>query len=146
MESLYDVARVIGGIGIFVLGMKYLEENLRHLAGRSFKLFLRHQALNKLKGLSGGMIATLVLQSSSVVNLMILAFVGSGVLSLRHALAIVLGSNIGTTLDSWVVAIAGFRFDLELYSLPVVGICALGLALSKSDTPLCSYSRTRHQK
>ena len=134
MEPLYDIARVIGGIGIFVLGMKYLEENLRHLAGRSFKLFLRHHARNKLKGLSGGMIATLVLQSSSVVNLMILAFVGSGVLSLRHALAIVLGSNIGTTLDSWVVAIAGFRFDLELYSLPVVGICALGLALSKSDT------------
>ena len=134
MEYLADLARVTGGIGIFVLGMKYLEENLRHLAGRSFKLFLRHHAQNKLKGLSGGMVATLVLQSSSVVNLMILAFVGSGVLSLRHALAVVLGSNIGTTLDSWVVALAGFRYDLELYALPVVGICALGLVLSKPES------------
>ena len=98
MEPLYDIARVIGGIGIFVLGMKYLEENLRHLAGRSFKLFLRHQAQNKLKGLSGGMIATLVLQSSSVVNLMILAFVGSGVLI--EGLAILAVTSFGEHKNS----------------------------------------------
>lgn len=139
MNYLSDLSRVIAGIGIFVLGMKYLEENLRQLAGRSFKLFLRHHTQNKWKGFAGGMIATLVLQSSSVVNLMILAFVGSGVLSLRHALAVVLGSNIGTTLDSWVVTLAGFHYNLELVSLPLLGVCGLGLAISKGETTLSRW-------
>ena len=98
------ISKMLAGIGIFLLGVNFLEEALRKLAGRTFKLFLRNQTSNKFKAIVGGAIVTGVLQSSSVVSLMVLAFVGSGVMTMQNALAVILGSNIGTTLTSWLVA------------------------------------------
>lgn len=132
---------MLAGIGIFLLGMNFLEDSLRRLAGRPFKVYLRKQAGNKLKAVIGGAVVTAVLQSSSVVNLMVLAFVGSGVLNLRNALAVILGSNIGTTLDSWVVALVGFRFNIEGFAYPVIGIAGIMLALSEKGTTRQSWSR-----
>ena len=132
---------MLAGIGIFLLGMNFLEESLRRLAGRPFKLYLRKQAGNKLKAVFGGAVVTAVLQSGSVVNLMVLAFVGSGVLNLRNALAVILGSNIGTTLDSWVVAMVGFRFNIESFAYPVIGISGILFALSEKGTTRHLWSR-----
>ena len=97
---LFGLSFMLAGLGLFMLGMRFLEDALRRLAGRSFKLFLRRQAGNKIKAIAGGAVVTAVLQSGSVVNLMVLAFVGSGVLSLRHALAVILGS---TSAPRWTV-------------------------------------------
>jgi len=121
--------------------MGFLEESLRQLAGRPFKLYLKQQAGNKLKAVVGGAVVTAVLQSSSVVNLMVLAFVGSGVLNLRNALAVILGSNIGTTLDSWVVALVGFRYNIELVAYPLIGVSGIMLALSEKGTGRYLWSR-----
>lgn len=116
---------MMAGIGIFLLGMSFLEESLRQLAGRRFKLYLRDQAAHKARGVLGGAVVTAVLQSSSIVNLMVLALVGSNVLRLENALAVILGSNIGTTLDSWVVAIVGFKFSIESFAFPLLGIAGM---------------------
>lgn len=116
---------MLAGIGLFLLGMSFLEDSLRLLAGRRFKLFLREQSSKKLRGVFGGMVVTAVLQSSSIVNLMVLALVGSNVLKLENALAVILGSNIGTTLDSWVVALVGFRFSIESFAFPLLGISGI---------------------
>lgn len=131
---LNDIFRMLAGIGMFLLGMKFLEDALRHIAGRSFKLFLRRQTGSKVKAILGGAVVTAVLQSGSVVNLMVLAFVGSGVLTLRHALAVMLGSNIGTTLDSWVVALVGFRYSIEMIAYPLLGLAGLLLAGTTKGT------------
>ena len=114
MDLFLAVSKMLAGIGFFILGMNFVETALRRLAGRSFKIFLRNHTSNKLKSILGGAIVTGVLQSSSVVNLMVLAFVGAGVLTMRNALAIILGANIGTTLDSWVVALVGFSFSSRM--------------------------------
>ena len=141
MPIYLAIAKMLAGSGFFLLGMTFIEDALRRLAGRTFKLFLRHQTNNKFKAIGAGAIVTSVLQSSSVVNLMVLAFVGAGVLTMRNALAIILGANIGTTLSSWVVATLGFSFNIEFFSLPLVGLAGIAMALLPRNGKPNQWSR-----
>src|SRR5580765_2025640 len=132
MNSLFQIWKLLAGIAIFLLGMRFLEESLRHLAGRPFKLFLRKQTSSKVKAIFGGAIVTGILQSSSVVNLMVLAFVGANVIQMQNALAVILGANLGTTLDSWIVAGIGFKFNIESIAFPIAGVSGIIFSLSNS--------------
>lgn len=96
------------------------EESLREMAGRQFKKFLQKNVNTPLKSIGAGTLVTGILQSSSVVALMTLSFVGAGLINMRNALAITLGANLGTTLDSWVIAAIGFKFDLMMMAFPIV--------------------------
>lgn len=129
MISLFDFWKVLAGVAIFMLGMMMLEEALQQLAGRPFKLFLRKHTTHKLKAIGAGAVVTALLQSSSIVNLMLLAFVGSGIIQMENGLAMMLGSNIGTTFTSWIVATVGFEFNLESLALPATGIAGIGMML-----------------
>ena len=125
--SLTNFWQLLAGLSIFLFGMYQLEIALKQLAGRTFKLFLRKHTENKLSAIFSGTIVTAVLQSSSVVTFMVLSFVGAGVINMRNALAVVLGSNLGTTLDSWVVAMLGFKLDIEKFALPIIAVSGIGL-------------------
>lgn len=127
MDTFYHILKLSAGIGLFLFAMYLLEESLKNLSGRSFKLFLQRITKNKIGAVTGGAIVTGVLQSSSMVSFMVLAFVGAGVFTMRNAMAIILGANLGTTLDSWVVATLGFKMDIEVVSYPAV--CAGGVLL-----------------
>lgn len=127
--SSFDFWKVLAGVAIFMLGMMMLEEALQQLAGRPFKLFLRKHTTHKLKAIGAGAVVTAVLQSSSIVNLMLLAFVGSGIIQMENGLAMMLGSNIGTTFTSWIVATVGFEFNLESLALPATGIAGIAMML-----------------
>lgn len=127
--SSFDFWKVLAGVAIFMLGMMMLEEALQQLAGRPFKLFLRKHTTHKLKAIGAGAVVTAVLQSSSIVNLMLLAFVGSGIIQMENGLAMMLGSNIGTTFTSWIVATVGFEFNLENLALPATGIAGIAMML-----------------
>ena len=122
--SLY-IWKLLTGVAIFLLGMNFIEESLHDVAGRPFKLFLRRQTSNNLKAITGGALVTGVLQSSSVVNMMVLAFVSTGVLTMPKALAIILGDNLGTTVDSWFLATAGFKFNIENIAFAFTGIAGI---------------------
>lgn len=100
---------------------------MKQLAGRTFKLFLRKHTEKKTGAILSGTIVTAVLQSSSVVTLMVLSFVGAGIISMRNALAVVMGSNLGTTLNSWVVASLGFKVNIEAFALPIIAVGGIGL-------------------
>ncbi len=141
VSSSFDIWKVLAGVAIFLLGIRFLEESLRQLSGRRFKLFLRKQTSNKLKAIGGGAIVTGVLQSSSLVSLMVLAFVGAGVITMQNALAVILGANLGTTIDSWIVAIAGFKLNIENIALPVAGIAGLGFAIFNKESKWYNWSR-----
>lgn len=141
MELVFDFSEMLAGIGLFLLGMVFLEESLRKLAGRAFKIFLRNQTSNKFKAVGGGAIVTAVLQSSSVVNLMVLAFVGAGVLTMQNALAVILGANIGTTLTSWIVATLGFKLNIDALAFPMVGIFGVIMALVRKDSRGYQWSK-----
>jgi phosphate:Na+ symporter len=127
METFNHILKLLAGIGLFLFAIYLLEDSLKNLSGRTFKLFLQRITKNKLGAATGGAIVTGILQSSSMVSFMVLAFVGAGVFSMRNAMAIVLGANLGTTLDSWLVATLGFNVDIEIIAYPAV--CLGGLLL-----------------
>jgi phosphate:Na+ symporter len=105
-----------------------MEDSLRQLAGRRFKLFLKKHTANKVKAIGAGAVVTGFLQSSSVVNLLVLSMVGASVVKMENALAIMLGSNLGTTIGSWMLATLGFNFNIENFALPVAAIAGIGMA------------------
>ena len=129
MEILTLIFKLAAGIGLFLFAMYLLEESLKNLSGRNFKLFLQRTTKNRVGAVAGGAVITGVLQSSSMVSLMVLAFVGAGVFTMKNAMAIILGANLGTTLDSWLVATLGFKVDIEVAAYPVVFIGGMLLIL-----------------
>jgi phosphate:Na+ symporter len=122
----FSIAMFLGGIAVFIFGMSLLEDSLKILAGRSFKKFLQQQTENKFRAIIAGIAVTGVLQGSSVVMLMVLSFVGAGIMSLRNALAVMLGSNLGSTLNNWIVAWVGFKLNLETFSYPLLALALIG--------------------
>lgn len=123
-----DLWKFLAGLGIFLFGMHYLEEALNNLAGATFKRFLRKQTDTAFKAILSGTVATAILQSSSVVTLMVLAFVGAGIITLKNALGIIIGANLGTTATGWIVATLGFKLNIETFSLPLIAIGGITLA------------------
>ena len=118
---------LLAGLGIFLLGMHLLEESIKVLAGRAFTRLIRNATSKPVYAVGTGTAATAVLQSSSAVTLLLLAFAGAGVLRLEQAIGVIFGSNIGTTFTSWIIAVVGFKVNLESISLPIIGIGGLGL-------------------
>jgi phosphate:Na+ symporter len=141
MNTSVDFWKMLAGVAIFLLGILFLEESLQQLAGRRFKLFLKKQTANKLKAVGGGAVVTALLQSSSIVGLMVLAFVGAGIIATNNALALVLGANLGTTFTGWVIAIFGFKFNIEILALPVAGIAGLGFVLFSKTSRWYNWCR-----
>jgi phosphate:Na+ symporter len=130
--TISDFWRLLAGLGMFLYGMFHLEDAIKNLEGRTFKLFLQKHTKNKLSAIFSGTLVTGILQSSSVVNLMVLSFVGAGMLSMRNALGVALGANVGGTFNSWLVAMLGFKVDIGEFTLPIIGIAGLGLILFKN--------------
>ncbi len=133
MSSELAVWHFLAGVALFIFAMHLLEKSLRLLAGRSFKKFLEKQTSSKFKAITAGAVATSILQSSSVVNLTVLSFVGAGLLSMKHALGMVMGANLGTTMSSWVIALLGFKLNLEYITYPILTFSLLGLLFSRNQ-------------
>jgi len=122
MGGEFDYWRLLAGLSLFLFAMSQMEAGLSGLGGRSLAKFLQEQTGHRYKSVAGGILGTLFLQSSSVVGLMVLAFVGAGLLSLTNALGIIFGSNLGTTLTGWIVTSLGFKLDIEALALPLVAV------------------------
>lgn len=114
---------------MFLFGMFLMEDSIKLLAGRSLKNLIRRFTGTRARALLTGTATTAVLQSSSAVSLMALAFVGAGILTLGNAIATLLGAMVGTTMTAWLVAFFGFSVKIDSFSLPLVGLGGLGMAL-----------------
>jgi phosphate:Na+ symporter len=119
----------LAGLGIFLFGMHMMEESIRLLSGGAFRAMIRRYTGTNLKAIFSGITSTAVLQSSSAVSLMVLAFVGAGIMTLTQAIAVMMGTKIGTTATAWIVAVFGFKFNIDAFSLPMIGIGGLGIIL-----------------
>jgi phosphate:Na+ symporter len=131
-----DLLPLLAGLGLFMLGMKQLEEALAVLAGVPFRRFLRDHANTPLRGIAVGTAATAVLQSSSLVSLLVLAFVGAGIMQLSGAIGVIMGANLGTTVTGWLVATLGFKLNLSALALAFVGAGGLGATLLPKGSKL----------
>ena len=119
----------LAGLGLFLYGMTQLEEALRVLSSASFRRFLRRSTSNPITSMLGGTLTTMLVQSSSMVGLMMMALVGAGIMPLYNAVGVVLGANLGTTFTGWIVATLGFKLDLAALALPIMGAGALWCVL-----------------
>jgi phosphate:Na+ symporter len=131
----------VAGLGIFLFAMFELEGGLTSLVGGGMRGLLRRGTRTPLHGIVLGIFMTAVLQSSSVVMLMVLALVGAGVLTPVHALGVVLGANVGTTFTGWIVATVGFKVDLEAIALPLVGLGAMAVVYLRAGTQAREIAR-----
>ncbi len=120
-----DFWKLLGGLGVFMFAMYMLESSIKEIAGRSFKGFIRKQTKGRLKAILSGSVVTALLQSSSAVSLMVLAFVGAGIMAMDNAIGVILGSNLGTTATAWIVAAIGFKVKIEAITLPIIGVGGL---------------------
>jgi phosphate:Na+ symporter len=104
---------LLAGLGLFLFGMFMMEESLKTLAGRSFKKFLRKHTTNAIKAVLSGTLVTAILQSSSMVSLLVMSFAGAGIIGLKNGIGMIMGANLGTTLTGWLVSLIGFKLDIE---------------------------------
>lgn len=141
MSGSVDFWKFLAGLSIFLIGLFFLEEALKTLAGSSFKKLLKKHTQNPLKAIIMGTLVTAVLQSSSVVTLIVLAFVGAGVMTLRNALGVIIGSNLGTTFTGWIVATLGFKVDIEGFAMPFIAIGGLSMIFFKDNKKLNEFGR-----
>jgi phosphate:Na+ symporter len=131
---------VLAGLGLFLFGMQMLESALHALSGRAFKLFLRRQTGNTFRAILSGALATAVLQSSSMVSLLVMSLAGAGVLGLKNGIGMIMGANVGTTATGWLITLLGFRFSIELIIAPLLAAGGLLAILGKSEK-LRRYSK-----
>lgn len=103
-EILTIILTVAGGLGTFLLGMKHLSEGLQALSGRGLKKFMSLATTHRLAGVATGIISTIIVQSSSIITVIAVGFVSSGLLNLTQAINVIIGSNIGTTTTAWIIA------------------------------------------
>jgi len=130
MIAELNIWQLLAGLGIFLLGMTLIERALEQLARRAFKRFLRNFTNHPVKAIFAGVVVTALLQSSAVVSLMAVAFVGAGIIELRSAVGIILGANLGTTFTGWIVATLGFSLQGEVLALPLIAVGGLISAYS----------------
>src|SRR5690606_13119778 len=126
----------LSGLGILLLAMKLLERSLASLGEGQLRRALEHSTRTPVQGIVLGTLATAVLQSSTIVGLMTMAFVGAGVLPLRNAIGVVLGANLGTTFTGWLVALVGFKVDLAQFYVLTLGLGAMVSVVGREDSKL----------
>ncbi len=118
IEILFNL---IGGLGLFFLGMRTMSDALRKVAGDGFRKTLEVITRKPIFGLFIGTAITALIQSSSATTVMTVGFVNAGLLSLRQAISIILGANIGTTITAWLVSFLAV-FKITRYALPAIGV------------------------
>ncbi len=136
-----DAWRLIAGLALFLYGMFHLEDVMKQIEGRSFKLFLQKHTKNKLSAILSGAGVTAILQSSSIVNLILLSFVGAGMLTMRNALGVVLGANVGGTFNSWLVALLGFNTNITQFTLPIIGFSGIALVVFRNKKKIYQIAK-----
>lgn len=124
--QLSGVLTFLGGIGLFLLGMRLMSDGLRLAAGSALRDILAASTRSRLRGVLSGVLVTAAVQSSSAVIFATIGFVNASLLSLAQAIGIIYGASLGTTLTSWVVAVVGFNVDLQALALPLI---ALGVGM-----------------
>ena len=116
-ETLSILIMVGGGLGTFLLGMKHLSEGLQAVSGSGLRKFMSLATTHRLAGVGTGLVSTMIVQSSSIITVMAVGFVSSGLMNLTQAINVIIGSNIGTTTTAWLIA---FAPDVKMLGLFVV--------------------------
>ena len=130
--TLSILGNCIGGIGLFLLGMQLMTDGLKIAAGKTLRTILERSTATPLRGILSGVFITSLVQSSSAVTVATIGFVNAGLMDLLQAITVIYGSNIGTTMTGWLVSLVGFKFDIKIFALPLIGL-GMFLRLTKGN-------------
>lgn len=125
MIDLHQAALLAGGTGLFLLGMGLMTDGLRLAAGAALKSLLARSTRTRWRALVTGFAATALVQSSSAVTVAAIGFVNAGLLALGPVLWVLFGSNVGTTVTGWLVALLGLKVKIDALALPMIAAGAL---------------------
>jgi len=131
---IFNVITLLGGLALFLFGMDVMGKALERTAGGKMQTILAKMSSNVFKGFLLGLGVTAVIQSSSATTVMVVGFVNSGIMSLKQAVGVIMGSNIGTTVTAWILSLSGLEGDSFLVQIfkpstlsPMLG--AVGIVL-----------------
>src|SRR5271169_3026576 len=125
---------IVGGLGLFLLGIHHLTEGLKGLAGDSLRRALQTLVSGRLSAVISGALFTVALQSSTATTLTVIGFVSAGLVTFAQAVGVIIGATFGTTSTPWLVAIFGFRLRISAFALPMLGIGAFLWLIAKGRT------------
>lgn len=117
---IQSVITVLGGLGLFLLGMHLMTRGLRQLAGNRLRQYIQNSTSTPATGALSGAMATALLQSSSATTVATVGFVSAGLMTFPQALGVIFGANIGTTITGWMVALLGFKLKIGLLAQPLI--------------------------
>ena len=121
--GVFEIFMLIGALGFFIYGMKVMSDGIQKLAGSQMRKIISTITNNKFAGVLTGFFTTSIIQSSSATTVMVVSFVNAGLLTLRQAIGVIMGANIGTTVTAFMLLAFGFgKFSISDYSLPLIGI------------------------
>ena len=124
-EMVFGIA---GGLGLFLFGMIQMSDGLKKVAGKRLKDVLESMTKKRIVACLVGAGITALIQSSSAATVMVVGFVNAGLLTLKQAISVIIGTNIGTTATAWLVSISGFKVEIATYALPAIAV-GLGLQI-----------------
>ena len=133
MKDIFLVlVTVLGGLGVFLLGMKHLSEGLQAVAGRELRRFMALATTHRAAGVGTGIASTILVQSSSIITVMLVGFVSSGLMTLQQAINVIIGANVGTTATVWIVA---FAPDPQVLGLTGLGLGGMMYFFLRGERP-----------
>ena len=136
----FKIITLLGGLALFLFGMDTMGKALERQAGGKLQTILAKMSSNVLKGFLLGAAVTAVIQSSSATTVMVVGFVNSGIMTLKQAVGVIMGSNVGTTVTAWILSLSGLEGDSFLIKFfkpstlaPLIGIIGIVLFMGKSE-------------
>ncbi len=134
--DIFDILMLVGGLSLFLFGMNVMGQALERSAGSRLELLLGKMTSNKYLGLLMGLGVTAVIQSSSATTVMVVGFVNSSLMSLRQAIHVIMGANIGTTVTAWILSLSGVSGENLVLQLlkpmsftPILALIGLGFQM-----------------
>ena len=137
---IINIISLLGGLALFLFGMDIMGKALERQAGGKLQTILAKMSSTVFKGFLLGLAVTAVIQSSSATTVMVVGFVNSGIMTLKQAVGVIMGSNIGTTVTAWILSLSGLEGDSFLIKLfkpttlaPLIGIFGIVLYMTNSE-------------
>ncbi|MFA6713316.1 MAG: Na/Pi cotransporter family protein, partial [Bacteroidales bacterium] len=134
MNVVIQILSLLGSLGLFLYGMTLMSESLQKVAGNGLRRFLASMTSNPFKRILTGLCVTAIIQSSSATTVMTVSFVNAGLLTLTQSIGVIMGANIGTTVTAWFISLLGFKADVSMISIPLIGLGFAFMMSKKSKT------------
>ena len=115
-----DISMILGGIALFLIGMEYMEGGFKAFSGGFLEKVLKKSTNNTPKAISTGFLATAIVQSSSLISIIVISFLSAELITLTAAVGVIFGSNIGTTTTAWLVSVFGLKIKISVYAMPMI--------------------------